>query len=71
MGALPTTTLYARPFDSDEAAAWLGISKRQLLQLTRDGLIPATKVGRRWRYSQYRLALFAGVVEDSEPGVQR
>lgn len=60
-------TLYARPFTSDEAAEWLGISRRQLLQLTRDGIVPATKVGQRWRYSQHQLALFAGVAEDPEP----
>ena len=53
-------TKYARPFNADEAAAWLGISKRTLLQFTRQGQIPAVKVGRAWRYSQYALAKFAG-----------
>ena len=58
-----THEAYARPFTSDEAAEWLSISKRQLLELTRCGIIPAVKVGQRWRYSQRKLAEFVGIVE--------
>ena len=44
-----THEAYARPFTSGEAAEWLSISKRQLLELMRCGIIPAVKVGQRWR----------------------
>ncbi len=58
--------VYPRPFRSDAAAEWLGISKRHLGELTRQGLIPAKKFGGIWFYSQQELAKFVGVADDEK-----
>lgn len=56
-----TETVYARPFTPDEAAEYLQISKRTVLDLARRGDIPAQKVGGRWRFSPSQLASYMGI----------
>ncbi len=48
--------------NADEAALILGISKRLLLKLARQGEIPGKKLGREWRFlrSALRNSLAAG-----------
>jgi excisionase family DNA binding protein len=38
--------------DVDGAADVLGVSKTTIYKLARDGTIPATRVGREWRFSR-------------------
>lgn len=57
--------VYARPFRTRAAAAWLGISERQLLQFARAGVV-GKKVGNLWLFPQRELAEFAGVSTDDE-----
>ena len=45
----------------DEAAEYLQISKRTVLDLARRGDIPAQKVGGRWRFSPSQLASYMGI----------
>ncbi len=55
--------IYERPIGAKEAAAWLGISLRCLLEFARTGQIPAVKRGGRWYFSRKKLADWAGVDE--------
>ena len=55
--------IYARPFNTEQAAEYLGISTRHLMRLVHAGLVPASKVGNCWRFSQRRLAELVGVAE--------
>ena len=49
----------------EEAMAYLKIGRSTLLKLTRDGQIPARKVGRAWRYTKENLqAYVAGELEN-------
>lgn len=57
--------VYARPFRTRAAAAWLGISERQLLQFARAGAL-GKKVGNLWLFNQRELAEFAGVPTDEQ-----
>ena len=41
--------------DADEAATWLRIPKSTLYKLCNDGELPATKVGRHWRFHRETL----------------
>jgi excisionase family DNA binding protein len=41
---------------TDEAAEYLGLGKTKLYELTRDGRIPAKKVGKKWMYEREELA---------------
>lgn len=42
----------------EEAMAYLKIGRSTLLKLTRDGDIPARKVGRAWRYTSVNLQAY-------------
>jgi|GEM_PF-1820597 len=55
--------LYIKPFNSAQAAEYLGISTRQLLRLVYAGIVPATKLGNQWRFSQEKLAEIAGTID--------
>ena len=61
--------IYARLFRTRAAAAWLGISERQLLEFARAGVV-GKKVGNIWLFSQQELAEFAGV-PTNEPSWDR
>ncbi len=52
---------YARPLTPDEAADYLKVSKRTVLELARRGEIPGRKIGNRWRFSPSQLARFMGI----------
>lgn len=41
---------------TDEAAEYLGMGKTKLYMLTREGRIPATRVGKKWMYDRQELA---------------
>ena len=41
---------------TDEAADYLGMGKTKLYELTREGRIPATRVGKKWMYDRSELA---------------
>jgi len=41
---------------TDEAATYLGIGKTNLYQLTREGKVPANRVGKKWVYEKDKLA---------------
>ena len=45
----------------------LGISKRLLLRLARDGVIPGQKLGREWRFirSDVRASISSGIEAES------
>lgn len=49
---------YARPLTPDEAADYLKVSKRTVLELARRGEIPGRKIGNRWRFSPSQLARY-------------
>ena len=53
----------------EEAMAYLKIGRTTLLKLTRDGDIPARKVGRAWRYTKENLQAFV-MGETAEPVVE-
>ena len=44
------------PWNNKEAMAYLRVTKATLLRLVRDGKIPATKVGKDWRFLGSELA---------------
>jgi excisionase family DNA binding protein len=48
----------------DAAAAVLGVSKRTLLHMAREGTVPGKKIGRQWRF--HRSTLRRWVAGDSE-----
>ena len=50
-----------RPWKTGEAASWLGLSDRYLLQLVHDGVVPARKAGGVWYFDPRQLAEFAGI----------
>ena len=52
---------YNRPWRTHEAAAWTGMSERQLLEFARMGVIPAKKIGGTWYFAPKRLAEFFDV----------
>lgn len=57
--------LKAEPSDkeilnADQAAVVLGISKRLVLRLARDGEIPGQKLGREWRFLRSVLRSYLG-----------
>jgi excisionase family DNA binding protein len=39
----------------DQVVAYLSLPKSTVYKLTREGVIPATKVGRHWRFSRRRI----------------
>lgn len=51
----------SRPWRTHEAAEWSGMSERKLLDLAREGILPAKKVGGIWYFSPDRLAEFFDV----------
>lgn len=55
--------LYTKPFNSAQAAEYLGISTRQLLRLVYAGIVPATKLGNQWRFNQEKLAQVSGIID--------
>jgi excisionase family DNA binding protein len=48
-----TTTTF---LSTDEAAEFLGIGKTKLYALTKDGRIPASRIGKKWTYERAALA---------------
>lgn len=52
---------YEKPMRSDEAAEYLGMAKKVLLEYARQGEIPAVKRGGSWYFSTKKLAKWAGV----------
>jgi excisionase family DNA binding protein len=44
--------------DAHDAAALLRICEKTVLKLARDGEIPATRVGRQWRFSRAALCQY-------------
>lgn len=60
---MPQTTICpmpTKPLHTKEAAAWLGISTKSLLEFARAGLI-GKKMGGTWFFSVKALCDFAGV----------
>lgn len=53
--------VYKPPFRTAEAAAWLGLSERKVLDLARKGVLKGKKVGHVWLFSQESVAELAGV----------
>lgn len=51
MNASNRPAVYARPFHTREAAAWLGLSERSVLELARKGILQGKKVGHVWLFS--------------------
>ena len=52
----------------EEAMAYLKIGRSTLLKLTREGEIPARKVGRAWRYTKENLqAYVSGELPQLQP----
>lgn len=45
---------------ADEAAALLKTSRDHVSRLARDGSIPATRIGRKWRFTRRALVAMAG-----------
>lgn len=64
MNASNRSAVYARPFRTREAAAWLGLSERSVLELARKGILQGKKVGHVWLFSQEAVAKLAGVPID-------
>ena len=65
---MPQTTfrpMPTKPLHSKEAAAWLGISKKKLLEFARAGMI-GKKVGGTWFFSMESLCDFSGVPYDPQ-----
>lgn len=54
---------YSRPLNSRQAAEYLGVSRKCVAEWAASGLLPAVKLGNRWRFSQRRLAEFIDVVD--------
>ena len=54
--------------NADEASAWLKIPKSTLYKLCSEGELPATKVGRHWRFHRITLEkwLLDGIHEGQE-----
>jgi excisionase family DNA binding protein len=46
--------------DVEGAADVLGVSKTTIYKLAREGTIPATRVGREWRFSRTNLVKWIG-----------
>lgn len=49
------------PWKVEELMAWTGMSRRYLLDLARQGILPARRVGRTWFFSPSKVADFFGV----------
>ena len=43
-----------------EAAAYLRIKKHTLYSLIREGIIPAARIGHRWRFTRHELDEYTG-----------
>ena len=52
--------------NADGAAAVLGITKRTLLQMAREGRIPGTKLGREWRFLRSALRRHVAGAADAD-----
>ncbi len=53
--------------DADETARSLHITKATLYKLIRDGIVPARKIGGRWRFTRESIeGLFAGAGASSD-----
>ena len=50
-----------RPWNAKEVADYLHLSQRYVYQLTRDGVLPAVKRGRRWYYSPSAVRAWLGL----------
>ena len=51
------------PWRIEDVMAWTGMSRRYLLDLARQGLMPGRKIGGTWFFSRKKLARFFGVEE--------
>ena len=60
MPAINTPAMPTRPLHTKEAAEWLGVSTKTLLEFARAGLI-GKKIGGVWFFSAQSLCDFAGV----------
>ena len=56
----------AEILNADGAAAVLGITKRTLLQMAREGTIPGTKLGREWRFLRSALRRHVAGAADAD-----
>lgn len=52
-----------RMWNAREVAYFLDISERETYELTRKGILPASKCGRRWIYSPAKIKQWAGFVD--------
>ena len=48
----------------DEAVDYIGVGKTQLYQLAKEGKIPATKVGKQWKFDSDQLDLWLSKKKD-------
>lgn len=51
------------PWRVEDVMEWTGMSRRYLLDLARQGIMPARKIGGTWFFSHAKLAEFFGVKE--------
>lgn len=49
------------PWRVEDVMAWTGMSRRYLLDLARQGVMPGRKIGGVWFFSPTKLAKFFGV----------
>lgn len=49
------------PWRIEDVEAWTGMSRRYLLDLARQGIMPAKKIGGVWFFSPSKLAEFFGI----------
>jgi excisionase family DNA binding protein len=50
LASTPTTATFEQLLDSDEAASLLGIHKKTLQRMARNGQIPGVQIGDLWRF---------------------
>ena len=56
-----------RVMDTNEVAAWLGMTAKTLLAQVREGSVPASRIGAEWRY--WRPLLKQRLFGEGEPAV--
>ena len=66
----PTSMAVREIMDIRQAAAYLGISRDTMYQYASEGLIPAFKLGNRWRFRRVRLEEWMKQMEERNNGNQ-